>query len=193
MEQGNQTTDGGASNSSQSTQSSGGGLFTTSPKPNPAAEQAEVLSGEVKTLTTRIRTLEEKARNLRAGIQMTEKNVLEDNKKVNSEIKDINQQVFELKKSFTEIKSKMDIIIKELALTAKHEDVESIQRYLNIWNPVHFVSQKEVTSVVKRALLELGIKTKHDVKIKDDISPEEIERETGTLSDQQKKQETEGF
>ncbi|MFW6231326.1 MAG: hypothetical protein ACOC32_04880 [Nanoarchaeota archaeon] len=158
-------------------QQSGGMASFLGGTPKPDQQQQgnmEEMGSELKTLTTRIRTLEEKYRNMRSTLQMNEKNVLEDNKKVNAEIKDINQQIFELKKSFNEAKSKMDIIIKELGLTAKKENVAAIEKYLNLWNPVDFVSQREVTSVVRRALLELGIQSKNDVRVAQEVNTDEL-------------------
>ena len=124
----------------------------------------EELSSEVKNLTTRLRSLEEKYRNMRTTMQINEKHTLDDNKKRNTEMKDFNQEMFDLKKNFKEVKDKMDIIIKELGLTSKKEDVETIQKYLNLWNPVNFVNQNEIVPIVKRALLELGIKSKKDIE-----------------------------
>ena len=124
----------------------------------------EELSSEVKNLTTRLRSLEEKYRNMRTTMQINEKHALDDNKKRNTEMKDFNQEMFDLKKNFKEVKDKMDIIIKELGLTSKKEDVETIQKYLNLWNPVNFVNQNEIIPIVRRALLELGIKSKRDIE-----------------------------
>ena len=141
-----------------------GNILSQDKKPTVDTARFEDISSEVKTLTTRLRSLEEKYRNLRTSLQINEKNTLEDNKKKNAEMKDFNQEIFELKKSFKEIKDKMDLIIKELGLTSKREEVETIQRYLNLWNPVNFVNQKEIVPVVRRALLELGIKSKNDIE-----------------------------
>lgn len=146
-------------------------------KPAVDMGKMEEMGSDVKTLATRVRTLEEKYRNLRTSIQMNEKNVLEDNKKKNTEIKDINQQIFQLKKEFSEIKEKMNIIIKELQLTAKHENVEAIERYLNLWNPVSFISQQEIVPVVRRALLQLGIQSKNDIKPVEEANPEKMQQE----------------
>jgi hypothetical protein len=71
----------------------------------------------------------------------------------------------------------MDIIIKELQLTAKHESVDAIERYLNLWNPVNFVSQQEIVPVVRRALLELGIQSKNDVKPVEEADPEKMKQQ----------------
>lgn len=156
----------------QSASQTMGGLLGQDKKQPADANKIEEISSEVKTLTNRIRSLEEKSKNLRTAIQMNEKNLLEDSKKKNTEMADVNQQIFELKKNSKEIKDKMDIIIKELALSAKKEDVTSIEKYLNLWNPVSFVSQKEILPVVRRALLQLGIKSKDDITNVDEVKPE---------------------
>ncbi len=141
----------------------GTSLFGEQKKPEIDPSKITELSTETKNITMRLRTLEEKYKNLRNEFQLSEKNVLEDHKKSNTEFKDINNQLLQTKKAISEIKEKIEIIIKELGLTAKQEKVMTIERYLALWNPVHFVSQHEIKNVVKRALLELGIESKNDV------------------------------
>ena len=151
-------------------QHQGGGILSQDKKNQVDPEKLEEIGGQLKSLTTRLRTLEEKYRNIRAGMQTNEKNALDESKKIGSEINDLNQQTYSIKKDYKDMKEKMDIIIKELGLTAKKEEVESIQRYLDMWNPVDFVSQKEILPVVKRALIDLGIRTKNDIEPIDDVT-----------------------
>ncbi len=148
----------------------GGGILGQDKKNQVDSEKLEEIGGQLKSLTTRLRTLEEKYKNMRAGMQTKEKNKLEESKKINAEISDVNQEIYELKKEFKNTKEKMDIIIKELGLTAKREDVDTIKKYLDLWNPVNFVSQGEILQVVKRALVDLGIRSKHDVEEIEDIN-----------------------
>lgn len=150
-------------------------LFGEQKKPEIDPSKLTELGNETKNLTMRLRTLEEKYKNLRNEFQISEKNILDDHKKSNNEFKDINDQLLTTKKDISEMKEKIEIIIKELGLTAKQEKVMSIERYLALWNPVHFVSQQEIKSVVKRALLELGIESKNDVKVPESVISESDE------------------
>ncbi|MFP4190023.1 MAG: hypothetical protein ACLFSL_03215 [Candidatus Woesearchaeota archaeon] len=156
-----------------------GGILSQDKKNQVDPEKLEEMGGQLKSVTTRLRTLEEKYRNMRAGIQTTEKNSLEESKKINAEISDVNQEVYSLKKDFKDLKEKMDIIIKELGLTAKKEEVESIQKYLDLWNPVNFVSQNEILPIVKRALTDMGIRSKGDIERIKDVDDEKQDEKEG--------------
>ena len=161
---------GGQTPPSSAPPKTGGGILGQDKKNQADAEKLEEIGAQLKSLTTRLRSLEEKYKNMRAGLQTNEKNSLDESKKVKAEIQDTNQQVYEMRKNFKDVKEKMDIIIKELGLTAKKENVESIQKYLDLWNPVNFVSQNEIMPVVKRALTDLGIRSKHDLEKIDEVN-----------------------
>ena len=42
--------------------------------------------------------------------------------------------------------------ISELKNAAKRDEVKVLEKYINIWNPVKFVTQNEVESIVKDML-----------------------------------------
>lgn len=164
-----QSNDAGSANAPQ--KSSIGSLFSDDKKKSVDNSGAvSELSTGLKNMTNRMRTIEEKYRNLKNEFQLNEKNSLDDHKKSSVEFRDLNDQIFTLKKSFNEVKNKMDIIIKELELTAKKESVLTIQKYLDLWNPVNFVSQLEIKDVVRRALLDMGITSADNVRKVDDVT-----------------------
>ncbi len=47
------------------------------------------------------------------------------------------------------MRDKMLLILKEMQSMARQEDVKVIERYVNMWNPVRFVTQGEVETLVK--------------------------------------------
>ncbi len=112
---------------------------------------------EVRTFATRIRFVEERIVNLRRSFQLNEQNVLDMNKKVNSELSMMSSDVLDLKRDISGMKNKMELIIKELMLSAKKEEVEVINKYLDLWKPVDFVTHNEVRKIVKQLLYEVGL------------------------------------
>ena len=72
------------------------------------------------------------------------------------EIKTGNDDLMELKKEQERLLQKMDIIIKELKRTAGKEEVMFLQKYLDLWSPLHFVTQQDLERMVdaKVALLK---------------------------------------
>ena len=92
----------------------------------------------------RLKILEERYNNLKSRTQLIDQNVLMNNKKQTTEFKTINSDISELKNSINNINEKINLIIKELMNTAKKVDVEVLQKYINLWEPVNFATRKEV-------------------------------------------------
>ena len=51
-----------------------------------------------------------------------------------------------------EIREKMGLIIKELQSVARKEEVKVLEKYINLWNPIKFVTSNEVEQIVNDAL-----------------------------------------
>ncbi|MEM4369074.1 MAG: hypothetical protein QXU88_02005, partial [Candidatus Woesearchaeota archaeon] len=60
----------------------------------------------------------------------------------------------ELKKKIDEIENKLLLIVKELQLTAKREDVEVMKKYFELWSPVSFATISQVEKMIAEALQE---------------------------------------
>lgn len=83
---------------------------------------------------------------------MTEHNMLEKNKLFSTDIRALTSDINEIRKEIDEIKEKIIDIVAELEETAKREEVKVLEKYINFWNPVKFVTQNEVEAIVKEIL-----------------------------------------
>ncbi len=127
---------------------------------NDAATAQASASEAAKTMTVmsrKIRINEERSMNLRKKTQMIEHNLLSNHKKMLTEMRYINEEIGDLKKEILGIKSKLQTFAHELSESAKKDDVNVLERYINIWEPVNFVTRKEVERVIKDILEEKGI------------------------------------
>ena len=64
-------------------------------------------------------------------------------------MKIFNDDVLNLKRVQDQAQQKMDLVIKELKQTAGVEDVAVLKKYVEYWNPLNFVTQKDVERVVQ--------------------------------------------
>jgi len=120
-----------------------------------AVSQSTVdMSNIVNSTNRRVRVLEERNSNIQKKTEVIEDNMLNKNKEVSENIKKINSDVKQLKKDFDDIKDNIKLLIKELQSRAKKEDVDVIQQYINLWNPMNFVTNRELDKVVKRIISE---------------------------------------
>ncbi|MFT4303419.1 MAG: hypothetical protein ACMXYG_02565 [Candidatus Woesearchaeota archaeon] len=109
---------------------------------------------DINDLSRRVRIDEERSVNLRKKIQMIEHNMLINNKRLLTEIKFLNQEITEIKRSFDDLKTKVMGFAHELQQCAKNEDVRVLERYINMWEPVKFITSDEVEKIIEEKIDE---------------------------------------
>ena len=133
-----------------------GGLFGGG-KPHPESKEpsASFLSQEMSNLSTRLRVLEERSSNIRKKQQIIEQGMLSQRKKFNDEVEVLKEEIDEIKRTMTEIENKIIMLIKELRLTSKKEDTDVLKKYIEMWEPLNFVTHNQVDKVVAEAIEKL--------------------------------------
>ena len=130
------------------------------PKPHPglfhkkAPQQPDfgAVTEDIGNLGRRLRLLEESITNIRRALQVTEQNMLGKNKLFATDIRTLTSDISDMKTEINEIKERMLDLVKELKETAKRDEVKVLEKYINFWNPVKFVTQNEVEAIVKEIL-----------------------------------------
>lgn len=134
----------------------GGGLFAAKPKPqavDPSKKIAD-LTNMVNDIGRRLRVLEERYNNLQKKAQLNEENALANFKKFSASLSTFHDDINDFRKHIKMDDERTELIIKELKLCAKKEDVAVLQRYINLWDPVKFVSRDEVDKIIDEKLDE---------------------------------------
>ncbi|MBU1204021.1 MAG: hypothetical protein KKG60_03065 [Nanoarchaeota archaeon] len=99
--------------------------------------------------TGRLRLLESRYGLIRDRMLLVNQNFLSGHRSLLSEIKVIDTEIKELKKDLFEIKEILSHVIRELKDCARKENLKILEKYINIWNPLNFVTEKEVTALIK--------------------------------------------
>lgn len=110
------------------------------------------MAGQFSTVARTVKLMEDKYYNLRKKVQINEENSLEQDKKISSEIKVMQSDIMDMKRAIEDIKDKMMLIVKELKLSAKSEDIKIVQKYLDMWEPIEFVTRNEAKKMIERAV-----------------------------------------
>jgi len=121
-------------------------------KPEQQAPDMSGITNDVNSLSRRLRMMEEGFTNLRRFLQVTEDNIIGRNKHYSSEFKTINSEITEIRKEMQELREKLSLVIKELQTVARKDEVKVLERYINLWNPVKFVSQNEIEGIINEVL-----------------------------------------
>ena len=128
------------------------GILKFGHSPQPEAPDFSGMTTDINTLSRRLRLLEEGFTNLRRFFQVTEENIIAKNKHYSAEIKTIASDISEIRKEMQELRDKMLLIIRELQTTARKDEVKVLEKYINLWNPVKFVTQNEVEQIINEVL-----------------------------------------
>jgi len=127
-------------------------------KKEEAVPGVSYLLAQINELSRRLRLLESRSTELNRKIEVNEKNMLTERKRFAHEIKAMDADILELKKTLNEVKTRTDMIISELENFASKEDVESLKKYIELWEPLNFVTREEVEKIVKESLEEKQVK-----------------------------------
>jgi DNA repair exonuclease SbcCD ATPase subunit len=159
------------------------GLFSPQKKPTPAqafaftplAQQAapverrlppelealeKKVSGTVLDIAARVKLLEQKTDNLRGHLELLDNSLIEKHKSVISELRDAEDGMRSLRADIDALKDMTDRIAKRMEALASKEEVKVLERYVELWQPLQFVTRAEVKTIVQSILKEHGVKVK---------------------------------
>lgn len=106
------------------------------------------ISNQINNLSRRLRIMEERYTNLRRNTQLTDQNILRFNKDFQREISIASSDLSEMRRDFIDLRDKVRLIVRELVECAKTDDVKVLERYINMWDPIKFVTKEEVDKIV---------------------------------------------
>jgi len=104
------------------------------------------------TSLRQLKVLEERINNLDRKTEVIENNILIINKRQNVEIKTLTAKNLDLEKDISLIKKRVTEIVHDLKNAAKKEDLEVMRKYLDLWQPLNFVTHKEVDELVEEKI-----------------------------------------
>jgi len=124
-----------------------GSAMPQAPTPRKSPE-IEAVINNLSEVAASLRVLEDKYSNLRKKIQLTDQTLLELQKNLFKEKKLLTEELTESKLKLQEIMDDLVNIKGELKDTVKHNDLKVLDRYLDMWEPLRYVTRKEVQTVI---------------------------------------------
>jgi hypothetical protein len=73
-------------------------------------------------------------------------------KKAAMDSKNAQTDLLEIKKTVRAMEDRIIMAIKELQMTARKEDVDVLKRYIEMWDPLRFVSTEQVDKLIDEKL-----------------------------------------
>ncbi len=109
-------------------------------------------------IVNRLRSLESKYNLLGERLLVVNQNMINQFKKNNVEIKTADEEVKELKTELFKTREAIKDLTREMQFFATKEDFKVLEKYINLWNPMKFITEKDL----EKALESLKAKKRHN-------------------------------
>ena len=103
----------------------------------------------ISDLNTRIRSLESKYSGQGERLLIVNQNMIDEWKKIHTELRIVDSDLKELKHDLFQIKEAMKNLVHEMQNFARKDSIKVLEKYINIWNPLSFVTEEDVKRIVK--------------------------------------------
>ena len=126
-------------------------LFPPKAPPGPPLANPRLVE-QVNDTASRLAVMEERVSNLRRKAQLTEQSLLEYEKGTRTEVRALSETITDLSRKLEEVHEKVNAMAGELDTVARRSDVLVLERYLDLWQPMSFVTREEAKLLLREAL-----------------------------------------
>lgn len=102
-------------------------------------------------LNARIRVLENKYSLFGERLLIVNQNMIEEYKKLMRNIKNAEDELKEIKKDLFNVKEIVSGLTKEMTFFARKDSLQVLEKYINLWNPMNFVTEKDIINIIKHS------------------------------------------
>ncbi|HJX05396.1 MAG TPA: hypothetical protein VJ461_01675 [Candidatus Nanoarchaeia archaeon] len=118
-------------------------------RPSIDVEMFSRVSKNVNGLAASLRIIEERYSNLRNRLQTSEQNIISLDKDLRTDIKLLSDEVIDLKRGISDIRDKLRLISGEVKNLVSKNDFKVMERYVEMWQPMSFVTRNELKKVLE--------------------------------------------
>ena len=101
-----------------------------------------------------MKALETKVNNLLREVDILKEDFMKKNANLKQQLKTTTQDLLDMKHQQAKTQQTVDLIIKELKQTAGKEQLDVIKRYMEFWNPLNFVTQRDIERIIETKMEE---------------------------------------
>ncbi|MCF7798932.1 hypothetical protein K9M74_03440 [Candidatus Woesearchaeota archaeon] len=134
-------------------------LFPDSPTPEEHVtkhqnkeESLQPINTKVNDIATRLKILEERYITLRRKSQLGEQNLIDTQKDHFEELQLLNESLLDVKHTIRDVTEKVSLLSDEISRFATKNEVTILQRYVEFWEPMDFVTRKEINDFLRKKL-----------------------------------------
>ncbi|HIH38446.1 hypothetical protein J4460_01895 [Candidatus Woesearchaeota archaeon] len=132
-----------------------GGLFAShKPELVPSDTSLHELPEQINALSRRIRVLEEREINMRRKTQLMEQNALASQKRLHEAISSLQDDIRSLRHDVRDVMAKFSLMVREVQTLAGKDEVLVLKKYVEMWEPLNFITQKEAEGIIESIINE---------------------------------------
>jgi hypothetical protein len=118
-------------------------------------EMLDKLSKNVNSIGANLRIMEERYSLMRSKSQLSEQNMIDLEKGMNKDMKSLGDELTDLKHEINDLMDKLRLISDELKNLVNKDDFKVVEKYVDMWQPMNFVTKNELTRMIDEKLKEL--------------------------------------
>jgi predicted nucleic acid-binding Zn-ribbon protein len=118
-------------------------------KQNVDPEMFDKVAKGVNSMAANLRILEERYSLMRSKSQMTEQNMITLEKNANKDFKTLSDEIIEIKHTINDLTDKLRLISEELRNLVDKNEFKVLERYMDLWQPMNFVTRNELTRMLE--------------------------------------------
>ncbi|MDP3698989.1 MAG: hypothetical protein Q8R47_05370 [Nanoarchaeota archaeon] len=102
-----------------------------------------------------VKGLESKVNNLLREVDVLKNDFIKRANQLNKDFKTLSDDQVDIRHEQEKMNQKMALIINELKQTAGVEEVMTLKKYVEFWNPLNFVTQRDLEKAIESKLEEM--------------------------------------
>ncbi|NCC70573.1 hypothetical protein EOM09_03245 [bacterium] len=127
-------------------------------------QKVDTHSKALLTVVQRAKDLESGIELLNEKIELIDHNSVKNFKKLFQELKEVKIDLRDLKSEIENLKEYDKKITKQLRLMGTKEDVQKLEKYIDLWNPMDFVTREELSQYSNKVIDELKVLIENHLK-----------------------------
>ena len=108
------------------------------------------VSNQFEEIMRRLRLLEERYSGLRKKTQFTEQNMLKDAKDIFLEIRTLNETISGIKNDVSMLNENIVKLETEIEMSVNKSELQTLSKYVELWQPIEFLTRKQAEELLKR-------------------------------------------
>ncbi len=109
---------------------------------------------DLRKLFSWVKSVESKVIILRRELEVIKNDSARRMRELDTEMRSAASEVTGLKRELAKTNEQLALVIKELKLTAGKDELMTIKKYLELWNPIKFTSKEEVERMIESRIEE---------------------------------------